>query len=276
VPILHAVVLGLVQGFTEFLPISSSGHLILVPWLFGWEDFDDPSIKKAFDVALHIGTLVAVVAYYRHDLWRYLRAGLAALRHPRGPHGVDARLGWLILLATLPAAAVGALFEEFIDDTLGTPFIIALSLIGFGLLLEWADRAPERRPADDFRTRDAVIVGAAQALALNPGTSRSGITITAARRLGFTRQGAARLSFLMSVPVIAGAVVFKLAGLAADGVPEGFVGPMLVGIVTSGIAGWVAIWGTLRYVSTRSFRPFVVYRVGLGVVVLLLVAAGWG
>jgi undecaprenyl-diphosphatase len=275
VPILHAVVLGLVQGLTEFLPISSSGHLILVPWLFGWEDFDDPSVKKAFDVALHIGTLVAVVAYYRRDLWRYVLAGLSALRRPRGPHGVDARIGWLIVLATLPAAVVGALFEEFIDESLGGPTVIALSLIGFGLLLEWADRSPERRPADDFATGDAITVGAAQALALNPGTSRSGITITAARRLGFTRQGAARLSFLMSVPVIAGAVVFKLAGLVADGVPEGFVGPMLVGIVTSGIAGWLAIWGTLRYVSTHSFRPFVVYRVALGVAVLVVVAAGW-
>jgi undecaprenyl-diphosphatase len=275
VPILHAIVLGLVQGLTEFLPVSSSGHLILVPWLFGWDDFDDASVKKAFDVALHIGTLVAVVAYYRRDLVVYVRAGLRALRHPRGPHEPNARIAWLIALATVPAALVGALFEDWIDESLGGPVIIALSLIGFGLLLEWADRAPERRPFDEYRTRDAITVGAAQALALNPGTSRSGITITAARRLGFTRTAAARLSFLMSIPVITGAVVFKMAGLAADGVPDGFVVPMLVGIVTSGIAGWFAIWGTLRYVSTRSFRPFVVYRVALGIVVLAVAAAGW-
>jgi undecaprenyl-diphosphatase len=141
--------------------------------------------------------------------------------------------------------------------------------------LAWADRATGRRTVDDYHVRDALVVGAAQALALNPGTSRSGITITAARRIGFDRDAAARLSFLMSIPVIAGAVVFKMAGLAADGVPDGLVGPMIAGIVTSGVSGWIAVWGTLKYVRTHSFTPFVVYRVLLGIVVLAVAATSW-
>jgi undecaprenyl-diphosphatase len=180
------------------------------------------------------------------------------------------------MLSVVPAAAVGALFEEFIDESLGTPTIIAISLIGFGLLLGWADRSAGTRRMESYRVPDALIVGAAQALALNPGTSRSGITITAARRRGFSRDAAARLSFLMSLPVTAGAIVFKMAGLVSDGIPEGLLVPMIVGIVTSAIAGWIAVWGTLRLVRTHSFTPFVVYRVVLGVVVLGLVAVGYG
>lgn len=274
VPIFHAIVLGLVQGLTEFLPISSSGHLILVPWLFGWDDFDSASVKKSFDVALHLGTLVAVVAYFWRDLVVYVREGLALLVTRQRPGGPEGRLAWLFLLATIPAAAVGALFEEVIDEQLGTPLIIAVSLIVFGLLLEWSDRIPGRRRVESFRSRDAVIVGAAQALALNPGTSRSGITMTGARWIGFDRDAAVRISFLMSIPVIAGAVVFKMTGLISDGIPDGLLAPMLVGIVTSGISGWFAVWGTLRLVRTRSFRPFVVYRVVLGVFVLVLLATG--
>jgi undecaprenyl-diphosphatase len=275
VPIFHAVVLGLVQGLSEFLPISSSGHLLLVPWFFGWNDLDSESVKKAFDVSLHIGTLIAVVVYFRRDLAVYVRAGVRLLVRRERPVDTEGRIAWLLLLSTLPAAAAGALFEEFIDETLGTPVIIGVSLIFFGLLLAWADRATGRRTVDDYHVRDALVVGAAQALALNPGTSRSGITITAARRIGFDRDAAARLSFLMSIPVIAGAVVFKMAGLAADGVPDGLVGPMIAGIVTSGVSGWIAVWGTLKYVRTHSFTPFVVYRVLLGIVVLAVAATSW-
>jgi undecaprenyl-diphosphatase len=276
VPILHAVVLGIVQGLTEFLPVSSSGHLLLVPWLFGWDDLESASVKKAFDVALHIGTLVAVVAYFRSDVSRYVREGLRLLVRRERPVNEDGRIAWLLMLSVVPAAAVGALFEEFIDESLGTPTIIAISLIGFGLLLGWADRSAGTRRMESYRVPDALIVGAAQALALNPGTSRSGITITAARRRGFSRDAAARLSFLMSLPVTAGAIVFKMAGLVSDGIPEGLLVPMIVGIVTSAIAGWIAVWGTLRLVRTHSFTPFVVYRVVLGVVVLGLVAVGYG
>ena len=273
-PIYQAIILGVVQGLTEFLPISSSGHLLLVPWLAGWDELD-PSVKKSFDVALHLGTLVAVVGYFRHDVSTYVVEGTRLLWRRERPVDPNGRLAWLFVLATLPAAAVGALFEEQIDSRLGTPTIIAVSLIVFGLLLAWADRSLGRRKVDGFGVRDALSVGAAQALALNPGTSRSGITMTAGRFMGFDRDAAVRISFVMSIPVIFGAVVFKLGGLVADGVPDGLLVPMIVGIVTSGLAGWLAVWGTIRLVRTRSFMPFVVYRVVLGVVVLVVVAAGW-
>ena len=270
-PISHAIILGLVQGLTEFLPISSSGHLLLVPWLFNWNDFENESIEKAFDVALHIGTLIAAIVYFRHDLVRYIRAGLSALR-PAGRSEPDGRVAWLLLLSTVPAAAVGALFEDQIDENLGTPTIIAISLILGGLLLGIADRAPGDRKVDDLQVRDAVLIGAAQALALNPGTSRSGITMTAGRFVRFDRDAAARISFLMMIPVTAGAVALKMAGLAGDGIPEGLAGPMLVGIITSGVSGWVAVWGLLRLVRTRSFMPFVIYRIAAGLFVLAVVA----
>lgn len=277
-PILHAIILGLVQGLSEFLPISSSGHLLLVPWLFGWDDFDgDPGIEKAFDVALHIGTLVAAIIYFRADIVRYVRAGCLTLtrRGPDRPGHPDGRVAWLLVLSSVPAALIGAVFEDTIDGRLGTPTIIAISLIGFGVLLGLADQAVGRRPVEGYGWRDAAVVGAAQALALNPGTSRSGITMTAARRMGFDRDSAARLSFLMMIPVTAGAVILKMAKLAADGVPDDLAVPMMVGIITSGISGWLAVWGLLRLVRTRTFTPFVVYRVLLGLAVLGIIATGW-
>jgi undecaprenyl-diphosphatase len=275
VPISHAIILGLVQGLSEFLPISSSGHLLLVPWLFGWNDFDNASTEKAFDVALHLGTLVAAVVYFRHDLVVYVREGTRAVVHRRGPITREGRLAWLLLLSTVPAAVVGAVFSDQIDEQLGTPTIIAVSLILGGLLLEWADRSTGRRIIDDFSARDAWVVGAAQALALNPGTSRSGITMTAGRFSQFDRDAAVRISFLMMIPVTAGAVLFKGVDLASDGIPEGLAVPMVVGIVTSAISGWVAVWGLLRLVRTHSFTPFVIYRVVVGLAVLVIVATGW-
>jgi len=263
-----------VQGLAEFLPISSSGHLLLVPWLFGWHDFDTPAIEKAFDVALHLGTLTAVVAYFRRDLVVYVRDGLSMVLRRERPSTPEGRLAWLLVLSAVPAAAVGALAENYIDEQLGTPFLIAVSLIVFGVLLGWADRRAGQRQLDDYTRRDALSVGAAQVLALNPGTSRSGITMTAARFLGFDRNSAARASFLMAIPVTAGAVALKLFKLIGDGVPDGLGVPMIVGIVTSGISGWIAVWGTLRLVRTRTFTPFVIYRVSLGVVVLGILATG--
>jgi undecaprenyl-diphosphatase len=276
---LHAIVLGLVQGLSEFLPISSSGHLILVPWLFGWHDFSGyegaESIEKAFDVALHLGTLIAVVAYFRHELAVYIREGVLMVVQRDRPPTVEGRIAWLLLLATVPAALVGAVFEQQIDEHLGEPWIIGVSLIFFGLLLWWADQQKGIRSLEQLNVPDALKVGAAQALALNPGTSRSGITITAARWVGFNRDSAARLSFLMSVPVIAGALLFKGLKLAKDGIPDGLVGPMIVGIITSAIAGWFAVWGTLKLLRTTTFLPFVIYRVLLGVAVLGIAASGW-
>jgi undecaprenyl-diphosphatase len=275
VPILHAVILGLVQGLSEFLPISSSGHLLLVPWLFNWHDFDNSAIEKAFDVALHLGTLAAVVGYFRRDVVIYVREGMRLLVHRERPVTPEGRLAWLLVLSSIPAAIVGALFENTIDDKLGTPGLIAASLILFGVLLGVADRRQGQRSLADYQSDDALKVGAAQVLALNPGTSRSGITMTAARFLGFTRDAAARASFLMAIPVTAGAVAFKLFKLARDGVPTGLGVPMVVGIITAGFSGWAAVWGTLRLIRTRSFMPFVIYRCALGVVVFAVMATGW-
>ncbi len=273
-PILHAIVLGLVQGLSEFLPISSSGHLLLVPWLFGWNDFDNVSIEKAFDVALHLGTLIAVVAYFRKDLVVYVREGIRLVAKREKPGSPEGRLAWLLVLSSLPAAAVGAVAEKTIDEKLGKPGLIAASMLVFALLLWWADRREGARELETYGKGDALKVGAAQILALNPGTSRSGITITAARWLGFNRDSAARASFLMAIPVTAGAVAFKMLKLAKDGIPDGLGVPMIVGIITAGLSGWLAVWGTLRLVRTRSFTPFVVYRIGVALLVWGLMITG--
>ncbi|MDO8403132.1 MAG: undecaprenyl-diphosphate phosphatase [Pseudomonas sp.] len=273
-PILHAIVLGLVQGLSEFLPISSSGHLLLVPWLFDWHDFDSKPIEKAFDVALHMGTVVAVIGYFWKDLVVYVSKGTRLVVKREKPVDAEGRLAWLLVLTALPAAAVGAVAEGAIDERLGTPGLIAASLIVFGLALAWADRRVGTRKLAEFGSGDAVKIGAAQVLALNPGTSRSGITMTAARYLGFDRDSAARASFLMAIPVTVGAVAFKMLKLAKDGIPPGLGTPMIVGVITSALAGWVAVWGTLRLVRTHTFTPFVVYRIALGVLVFALMITG--
>ncbi len=274
-PIFHAIILGIVQGLSEFLPISSSGHLLLVPWLFGWNDFANVSVEKAFDVALHLGTLIAALAYFRKEVRVYVRDGLQLVMHRERPTTLEGRLAWLLMLSALPGAAVGALLEKSIDEKLGKPALIAVSMIVFGLILLYADSLRGKRTLEEYSKRDAIIVGAAQVLALNPGTSRSGITITAGRFLGFSRDAAARVSFLMSLPITGGAVLYKGAKLAKNGIPDGLAVPMLVGIIASGITGWLAVWGTLKWVRTRSFAPFVIYRIALGVTVLVIVAAGW-
>ena len=265
--VVHAIVLGIVQGLTEFLPISSSGHLRLVPWLFGWDDFANaPHLEQTFDVALHLGTLAGAVAYFARDIGRYATAGFTA------PRSTDGRVAWLLLLSTVPAALTGALFEDTFDSLGDRPWVIGVLLITFGLVLLWADRIGGDRRPEGFRARDAVTAGVAQALALAPGVSRSGVTITATRWLGFDRDSAARISFLMSLPIIAGAILYKGLDVVGD-FPSDFVAPFVWGIVASAITGWLAVWATLRIVRTRSFAPFVVYRVIVGVAVIGLAAS---
>ena len=273
--IFHAIVLGLVQGLTEFLPISSSGHLILAPWLFGWNDFNDIEIQRAFDAALHLGTLVAVLFYLRADLVPYVREGIKVVVAPKKANKTIGRRAWLFVLSAVPAGIAGALAENWITEKLGTPALIAISLMLFGVVLVWADRQTGTRDLDSFSTRDALLIGAAQVLALNPGTSRSGITITAARKFGFSRDAAARVSFLMSVPVIGGAVLLKLTKLASDGIPDGLLVPMIVGIIAAGISGWIAMWGMIRLLRSRSFTPFVMYRFVVGISVLSILATSF-
>ncbi|MDP9419363.1 MAG: undecaprenyl-diphosphate phosphatase [Actinomycetota bacterium] len=297
-PILHAIVLGLVQGLSEFLPISSSAHLEVVPWLLGWDDFAArPDLETTFDVALHVGTFVGAVAYFRHDVVRLARGGVNALRARRvatevavsevsvppargastGPEEPDdGRLAWLLIASSVPAALVGGLFEEVFAGIGETKWLVGVLLAGFGLVLLWADRLGGDRGAEDFSMRDALTMGVAQALALQPGVSRSGVTITAARRLGFRREAAARLSFLMSLPVIAGAALYKgLDLLVAGGIPAGFGGAFAWGVATSAITGWAAVWGTLRLVRTRTFTPFVIYRALAGAAIVAVAITGW-
>lgn len=266
-PILHAIVLGITQGLSEFLPISSSGHLRLVPWLFGWHDFrHQEHLEKTFDVALHLGTLLALVAYFWSELVTLARAGLR--RGALATH--DGRLAWLVVASSVPAGITGGLFSDVIERNTGQIPLIAAMLVVFGLVLGWADRRVGSRTIDDVTLRDALIVGAAQAVALQPGVSRSGVTMTTGRLVGLDRDGAARFAFLMAVPITAGALLFKGLSVAKDGIPDGFAAPFVWGIVASGIVGWFAVWGTLRLIRTRSFQPFVVYRVlaGLGVLAL--------
>ena len=271
---LQALLLGVVQGLTEFLPISSSGHLILGPWVLDFHYLEEhPEFNKAFDVALHLGTLVAVLTYFRHDLRSYALGVVHSARR-RSIDSTDERLGWLIVIATVPAAVLGAVFEQRIKDDLGQPWQIAILLAVFGLLLYAADRLPERREIEGLSWRDAALVGVAQAVSLAPGTSRSGITITAGRALGLTRAAAAQFSFLLLAPITLGAVLYEAVDLAFTGIPPGTAGPLVVGVVSAGVSGFAAIWGMLRYVQTHSYDIFVWYRLIVAGVVLLLIATG--
>ena len=284
--ILHAIVLGIVQGLSEFLPISSSGHLLLAPWAFGWHDFaGNADLEKTFDVALHLGTLIGAVAYFRADIITLVKAGLLPKRAPalvtsgtlaedHPSPDTERRLAWLLLVSIIPGGITGALLESPIEDHLGQIWLIALMLILFGVVLYWADHLQGHRTVTDFRLRDALLMGTGQALALQPGVSRSGVTITVGRKLGFDRDAAARLSFLMGIPIIAGAVVLKLGKQIVHGFPSGFAGPFFWGIVASAISGYIAVWGLLRLIRTRSFTPFVVYRVLMGITVLAVYVTG--
>jgi undecaprenyl-diphosphatase len=252
--LLQAIVLGVVQGLTEFLPVSSSAHLILVPRLFGW-----PDQGLAFDVALHMGTLTAVLAYFRRDLGLFARA----LLRPRAPESrSEITLLLYIGIATLPAVLAGLLLEEKVETVFRSPTLIAATVLGAGLLLGLADHVGSgRAKVSEITLLQAVLIGVAQSFALVPGVSRSGATITMALALGLMRPEAARFSFLLAIPVTAGAGVLKIK----DIVSVNDQGALLVGFLASAAAGFFAIWFLLRYVQTRRYTPFVVYRVVLGV-----------
>jgi|SRR5688572_26521855 len=271
----QALVLGIVQGATELLPISSSGHLILVPWLFEWEYLEThEEFNQTFDVALHVGTLVAVVAYFWKDVVRLVAAWVSSVRRRR-IDTAEARIAWFVAIATVPAAAVGALGEDLIAEHLGEPWQIAIFLAVFGVLLWFADRTPPRRSMSDLGPGTAIAVGFAQSLALMPGVSRSGITITAARFLGLDRDSAARISFLLLIPIVFGASLWKgVTDVLLGDLPPGSAGPFLVGMIASAASGLLAIWGLLGYVRRHDYTIFVVYRLLLAAVILLLIAAG--
>jgi undecaprenyl-diphosphatase len=271
---LEALLLGVVQGLTEFLPISSSGHLILVPWLQDYTFLENNAdFNKTFDVALHAGTLVAAIAYFRHEVVRFTAGALRALRRRR-IEGTDERIAVAIAVGTVPAVLAGGVGESFIEDHLGQPWLISILLIVFGVVLFWADSLPQRRSMESLRLSDGLYIGLAQVLALAPGTSRSGITITTGRYLGLDRDSAARVSFLFLIPVVTGATVYKAINALGEGLPHGVAGPMLIGTAAAAISGYLAIAWLLRLVRTHSYRPFVIYRVAAGIACLLIIATG--
>lgn len=262
---LHAIVLAIVQGLSEFLPISSSGHLILVPHLLGW-----PDQGLAFDVAVHVGTLIAVLAYFRVQLARMVRAWFSSLSgNALTP---DGRLAWCVILGTAPVGVAGIAFGDLIERMLRNPLFVAGTLAGFGLLMWLADRlAGERRDEYSIGWRDALLIGGAQALALMPGTSRSGVTMTMARAIGLTRSAAARFSFLLAIPGIAMAGLWELRQLLSgpgDGVDWAMMG---LGAVVSAATGYLCIHGLLRVIERIGLLPFALYRFLLaGLIVLVL------
>jgi undecaprenyl-diphosphatase len=263
----------MVQGLTEFAPISSSGHLILVPWIFNWSIVNDPALNKTFDVALHMGTLIGAIAYFRHDVWRYLKAWIASIR-TRSMATVDQKLAWALVIGTIPGAIIGGLFEDTITEKLGEPWLIAVMLAAFGVVLWYVDKQwPSNRDLESIGPRTGLFLGSAQALALQPGVSRSGITMTGARLLGIDREDAARFSFLLALPIIAGAGLSKGLGLAHDGF-QGYGPQFFWGFVSSAISGFIVIWGLLKYLRNHSFAVFMWYRIAVAVLITLLIVTG--
>ena len=264
----QAVILGIIQGLAEFLPISSTAHLRIFPALFGWSD---PG--TAFSAVIQLGTIAAVIIFFIRDLWRILITWLRSLFTPRLRANPDARIGWYILLGTLPIAVLGLLFQTQITTVARDLRVIATTLIVLGVVLWLADRSGGRRKeVDQLTLADGLVYGFSQALALIPGVSRSGATISAGLFLGYTREAAARYSFLLSVPAILASGLFELKDVSLSDGPG--LAPTLIATAVSFIVGYASIAWLLRYVSRNSYLPFVVYRIALGVVVVILLALG--
>ncbi len=260
--IVHVIVLALIQGITEFLPISSSGHLILPSELLGW-----PDQGLAFDVAVHVGTLAAVVIYFRQDILAIIQGWCLSVAG-KGTND-DGRLAWFIGFATLPAAVLGLIFGDLIEAHLRSTAVIAATTIGFGLLLAYADRRKDLgKSLVEMTLVAALIIGFAQAVAMIPGTSRSGITITAALILGFTRVDAARFSFLMSIPVILLSGGYKAIGLIGEASVDWF--SIAVGIVLSAVSAYICVHYFLSFINKIGMMPFVIYRLLLGAVLIAM------
>jgi undecaprenyl-diphosphatase len=262
VTVFQALVLGVIQGLSEFLPISSSAHLTLVPWLFHWRD---PGL--AFDVALHFGTLIAVLWYFRHQWITLVAAAASIIAHRRVETEQEWRAVYLII-ATIPGAIAGLALEKYAESTFRDPKLVATVLIIMGVVLWWIDkRSAQDRPLGSITWVDALSIGLAQMFAIIPGVSRSGSTITAGRALRLTREGAAIFSFLMSMPIIAAASLLKLPHVLKT---EGIDAQLVVGVLASAVSGWLAISVLLRFVVRRSYGIFAVYRVVVGLIVLAI------
>ena len=269
VDFLQAVVLGVIQGLTEFLPISSSAHLRILPEIFGW---GDPG--AAFTAVIQIGTELAVLLYFREDIWRISTTWLKSLVKPEYRGHLDARMGWFIIIGSLPIVVLGILLKDVIESDFRSLWIIGTTLIVLGIILGLADRfGGTERTIKNLTAKHAVLMGVAQACALIPGGSRSGATLSMGRFLGYDREAATRYAFLLAIPAVVGAGLFELKDIGSTDNPYGWT-PTVVATIVSFVVGYAAIAWLLRYVSTRSYTPFVVYRVALGTLTLLLVAGG--
>ena len=268
--VIQALVMGVVQGLTEFLPVSSSGHLIVVPFLLGWDDAFLTSL--AFSVMLHMGTLVALLVYFRSDWMRLVPAGLAAIRDRSFHADDDRRLAWLLVIATIPAALAGFLLGDLIETSFRQVGLVALTLVLGGVLLLVADRfGASSRGIPDITPPIALVIGIGQALALVPGLSRSGVTISAARMVGLDRESAARFAFLMATPITAGAGLYEVVRLVRQGgIGDASVAPLLVGMVAAMLSGLAAIHFMLGFLRRQSLDVFVLYRFVIAAVVLIV------
>lgn len=267
-PLYQAVVLAIVQSLTEFLPISSTAHLALAPWLLGWRD---PGLS--YDIALHLGTLFALLVYFFRDWVQMTAQGLGMRRFNHDPElAANPRLLWLLALATLPAAVAGYAFKGYAEDSWRSPLLIGTMLILIAGVLYWADRtSTSRRDLSDIGLVDALLVGAAQAVAIVPGVSRSGITISTALMRQFNRPSAARFSFLLSTPALTGAALKEWLDLeAAGGIQPEMRAAFLVGVAASALTGWLVIAFFLRFLRRHTLRFFVYYRVVFGIIVIAL------
>jgi undecaprenyl-diphosphatase len=254
--IFQALVLGIFQGLGEFLPISSSAHLVLIPWVFNW-----PYAGLTFDVALHIGTLISVVAFFWRDWFSLISSAL------RRDGTQEARMFWYLLVATVPGAAVGYLFEEQAETIFRTPLLIGALLIAMGIVLYWVDRrAASIKDIQSLSLSGSLLIGLSQAFAIIPGVSRSGVTMTAGRALGLTREAAARFSFLLSTPIIVGAGVFKLKDITPGEINAAFI----TGVIASAAVGFLSIGFLLRYLARHNFGVFAWYRFAVGSAVILI------
>ena len=264
----EAIVLGVVQGLTEFLPISSSAHILIISQLLGWQD---PG--AAFTAVTQIGTEAAVIVYFWRDIGRIIRAWGASIRHPDRRAEPDARLGWFIIIGTIPIVVLGLLFTDQIETAARNLWLVASTLIVFGVVLGVADvLGSHRKPLTSLTARDGVILGFGQALALIPGVSRSGATISTGLALGYTREAAARYAFLLAIPAVLGSGLYEATRIADD--PSAAWGPTILATIIAFAVGLVVIAWLLRWVTTRSYLPFVVYRIMLGLIVMALLATG--
>ena len=269
----QAILLGLTQGASEFAPISSSGHLILVPWMLDIPIVRQADLNKTFDVALHMGTLLGAVIYFRHDLARYLVAWVRTFGSRR-IGTTDERLAWALVVGTVPAVIVGAALEEIIQENLSQPWLIAVMFVAFGVVLWLVDRImAQARAFETIGVRTGLYLGIAQSLALQPGVSRSGVTMTAARLIGLDREASARFSFLLSIPVVLGAGLFKSVDLVQHGF-QGYGSEFFWGFVASAVSGFVVIAFLLRYLRGHSFAIFLWYRLAVAALAFALIATG--